>query len=59
MGLYVRLIRGKRFVKWVMLLWVAISRCYDTNVCFDAGSTEIQVFHLHFEADLDIYLIFM
>ena len=48
-----------RFVVWVMLLWAATLRCYNMDVCFDAGGTENHLLHLNFLADLVILLIVM
>ena len=47
-----------RFVLWVMLLWVAMSRCYDTYVCFDAGAPAKPRFDFNITTNLKTLLIF-
>ena len=47
-----------RCVIWVMLLWVAMSRCYDTYVCFDAGAPEKPRFDFRITTNLKTFLIF-
>ena len=46
-------------IMWVRLLRVAMSRCYDMDVCFDAGVTEKPRFYLNFITNLKTLLIFM
>ena len=48
-----------RCVIWVMLLWVAMSHCHDTDICFDAGASEKPIFYLYFIANVQTLLIFM
>ena len=47
-----------RFVMWVMLLWVAMSLCYDTHICFNAGAPEKPRFDFNITTNLKTFLIF-
>ena len=39
----------------VMLLWVAMSCCYNMDVCFEAGRTENHKLHLNFRINLSTF----
>ena len=43
----------------VMLLWVAMSCCYNMDVCFEAGRTENHKLHPNFRINLSTFLVFM
>ena len=46
------------FIIWVRLLWVAMTRCYDTHVRFVAGAPEKPRFDFNITTNLKTFLIF-
>ena len=46
-------------VMLVMLLWVPMTFCYETDVCFHAGSTGKHKLHPNFKRHLKSVLLFV
>ena len=46
-------------VMWVMLLWVAMSCCYNMDVCFEAGRTENHKLHPNFRINLYFFSMYV